>query len=255
MPKMRISDLIAQKGKRKIVLSCAFDRYIAQAASDAQVDILLTWGAQQPANIAMEAPNCLIGSGIDKKDAYSSPEKAVDAALRLMDLGIDIIYASGMPILHWEALASRKIPCVAHVGYLPVLDTWIGGPRAVGKTVDEALEVYKQVKMLDDFGCIGVEMELVPAQVAKKITNDVKLLTFSMGSGLDCDGQFLFDCDLLGTNTGHIPRHAKKYANLYDEYVCVFKKYRDDVLTGTYPEKDNMIIMPDEVYDEFLSLV
>jgi 3-methyl-2-oxobutanoate hydroxymethyltransferase len=33
----------------------------------------------------------------------------------------------------------------------------------------------------------------------------------SMGSGPGCDVEYVFACDILGTTSGHIPRHAKKY--------------------------------------------
>ncbi len=38
-----------------------------------------------------------------------------------------------------------------------------------------------------------------------------------MGSGKGCDAQYLFAEDILGTNRGHVPRHAKVYRNLAGE--------------------------------------
>lgn len=57
---------------------------------------------------------------------------------------------------------------------------------------------------LQKAGCIAVEMECVPAKVAAEITKRVNLLVFSMGSGPDCDGQFLFSSDLLARIWGII---------------------------------------------------
>ena len=87
------------------------------------------------------------------------------------------------------------------MGYLPVNDTWLGGPRAVGKTADEAKKVYDDVMALEAAGCIAVEMECVPAKVAAEISKRTKMLVFSMGSGPNCDGQFIFAEDLLGKST------------------------------------------------------
>jgi hypothetical protein len=68
------------------------------------------------------------------------------------------------------------------VGYLPVNNTWFGGPRGVGKTGLEAKQVFDDVMALEAAGCIAVEMECVPARVAAEITQRTKMLVFSMGS-------------------------------------------------------------------------
>ena len=67
------------------------------------------------------------------------------------------------------------------MGYLPVNNTWYGGPRGVGKTAVEAKKVYDDVMALEAAGCIAVEMECVPAKVAQEITKRTKMLVFSMG--------------------------------------------------------------------------
>ena len=136
--------------------------------------------------------------------------------------GADIIYCSGLVPETFGALSRQHFPCCGHVGYLPVNDTWLGGPRAVGKTAEEAKKIFDDVMALEANGCIAVEMECVPAKVAAEITKRTKLLVFSMGSGPDGDGQFIFAEDLLGTNSGHYPRHAITYSHMYDEAVKAF---------------------------------
>ena len=86
-----------------------------------------------------------------------------------------------------------------------------GNIIAIGKTAQEAMEVLQHALELDDAGAIAVELEVVPTKVAEIITKKVKLLTISMGSGSLCDGQYLFSQDILGYNTGHIPRHSRIY--------------------------------------------
>lgn len=79
-------------------------------------------------------------------------------------------------------LPRQHFPCCGHVGYLPVNNTWFGGPRGVGKTRLEAKQVFDDVMALEAAGCIAVEMECVPARVAAEITQRTKMLVFSMGS-------------------------------------------------------------------------
>lgn len=261
MKKLTVKEFLAFKGVRKAVLSCAFDKWTAQACAQAGMDLLLTWahetGTMEEMLINLQvvrkaAPNLLLGVGIPKRLSYISEEEAARCALLALDYGADIIYSSGMAIKSFEGLARRGIPCVGHVGYLPVRDTWLGGARAVGKTAEEAKHVYDAVKEFESAGCIAVEMELVPVLAAKTITQNTSLLTFSMGSGPDCDGQFLFSCDILGTHNDHYPRHAKQYDFLYEHAVEALKQYRADVLSGQYPQDENSIPMEEREYRAFM---
>jgi 3-methyl-2-oxobutanoate hydroxymethyltransferase len=155
----------------------------------------------------------------------------------------------------FEGLAKRGIPCVGHVGYLPVRDTWIGGPRSVGKSAREAKVVFDQVKAFENAGCIGVEMELVPSPVAAYITKNTGIMTISMGSGVGCDAQFLFSCDLLGMHDGHYPRHSKTYMNYLDSAKDAFQQYRKEVLDGTYPDESQSLTMEDDEHISFKKML
>jgi len=253
--KHTVKSLLDLKGKRKAVLTCAFDKWTALAAEFAGMDMVLTW-AQESGTleetllmiklIRRAAPNTLLAAGLPKQYAYISEEEAVRCALICQEQGADVIYSSGMPVESFEGLSKRGIPCVGHVGYLPVRDTWIGGPRSVGKFANEAKAVYDQVKAFENAGCIGVEMELVPAPVAALITKNTRIMTISMGSGPDCDAQFLFSCDLLGMHDGRYPRHSKTYMNYLDSATNAFQQFRKEVLEGTYPNEGRSLPMGDD---------
>lgn len=119
-----------------------------------------------------------------------------------MEKGADAIYSSLSPYLIFS-MTREKIPVIGHVGYVPYRKSWYGKARAVGKTVDEAMWVYRQTLEFQDAGAIGVEMEIVPNAIADEIAKRVDILILSMGSGTGGDVQFLFSTDLLGTNTCH----------------------------------------------------
>jgi 3-methyl-2-oxobutanoate hydroxymethyltransferase len=197
------------------------------------------------------AHNTLIGAGIPRYQAFVSETEAIKCAWAAIKAGADIIYSSGMSLDFFKALARQRIPCVGHVGFIPAHATWFGGPRAVGKSEAEARQVYEDTLAFQEAGAIAVEMECVPAKVAAEITRKSDLLVFSMGSGPDCDGQFLFSCDLLGLNDGRYPRHSKKYANFFDDSVEVFKKFKEDVTTGVYPARGHQIEIKDDEFSAF----
>ena len=95
--------------------------------------------------------------------------------------------------------------------------------------------------------------------VLMEITRRVSLLTISLGSGAECDVQYLFSADLLGENRGHIPRHAKVYRNfaaerdrLQQERIAAYREYIEDVASGAFPEAGNVVGMSDEAFESFL---
>jgi len=259
--KLTVAGLLALKGKRQIVLTTAFNGWTAQAAEEAGVDMVVTWGGSLEvskalvAEVRRYAPNTLIGTGLPMPEAYSSQELAIRTAMELRREGADIIYCSGLVPEKFAGMARQHIPCCGHVGYLPVNDTWLGGPRAVGKTAQEARKMLDDTLALEAAGCIAVEMELVPAEVAAEITRRTRLLVFSMGSGPLCDGQFIFDCDILGTNSGHVPRHAPVYANLMKDAVKAFSRYREDIVSGDYPAPVHSVKMKPDELDRFRAAI
>ena len=209
-----VRDLLDAKGKRKLVLTTAFDGWSAKACEDAGVDMIVTWG-------------------------YT-----IEHLQYIME-----------EVRAGAALGRQKYPCVGHVGYMPIRNTWFGGPRAVGKTCSEALEVYEHTLALQEAGVFAVEMEVVPEKIAAEITKRVDILTFSMGSGPDCDGQFLFACDILGTNAGHYPRHSKTYGNLLEQATEMMSQYTNDVKSGSYPAAEHCIKIKDEEYASFMEVL
>ena len=108
--------------------------------------------------------------------------------------------------------SSDLIPVTGHVGLVPSWATWTNF-RAIGRTPTEAAAILADVRDIENAGAAFVEVEVVPVELADRITKSTKMITMGMGSGDVCDTQYLFSCDILGTNTGHYPRHSKKYAD------------------------------------------
>ena len=155
-------------------------------------------------------------------------------------------------------LAKEFIPVVGHVGLVPSRATWTGGFKAVGKTAEEALQLFKQIKSYEDAGAIAIELEVVPVEVATELSKRTSLLVWSMGAGAGCDAQYLFSNDILGYTEGHIPRHSKVYRDFRAEYdrlqlerISAFKEFVNDVDTGVFPETSHLVHMDDDELDRF----
>ncbi len=131
--------------------------------------------------------------------------------------------------------------------------------RAVGKTVDEAVFVHRQIKDLEQAGAWAVECEVIPSAVMAEISKRTKLTTVSIGSGGGCDVQYLFAQDILGDGEPPFPRHAKQYCNLHDirekmqeMRVQAFRDYIDEVKTGAFPSRDYEVGVADEVVQDLI---
>ncbi len=63
-------------------------------------------------------------------------------------------------------------------------------------------------------GAFAVVLEMVPGDVAKRVTPSCAIPTVGIGAGPDTDAQVLVWPDMAGLNTGKAPRFVKRYADL-----------------------------------------
>ena len=257
--KLTVKDLFSAKGKRKLTEVYVANEDQAAAAEKAGIDILCN--VNQVAAIRAAAPNTFLIGGMLSPEAAQSESAAIRHAQDILAQGADAIY-TGISTEKVKAMTKEFIPVVGHVGMVPYRNTWYGGFKAVGKTATDAKELYDLCLRYDDAGAIAVEMELVPEKVAARITQDVKMLTMSMGSGPACDVQYLFSCDILGTNTGHIPRHAKIYTNLLAEYERIralmtdaYHQFQQEVENQNFPETKHSLPIDDLEFHAFLNAI
>ena len=258
MAKLTIYEIRKQKGKRQFTEIFTAKPEEAAAANDAGIDMIVTTSAAAK-EVRKAAPNVFLIIAPSGRFS-SSNEAAINLGLDAMELGGDAIYCGTHSLERIRAMADVRIPVIGHVGFIPYRTNWIGGPRAIGKTADEALEVHRHTKAYEAAGAIGVEMELVPHRVATEIAQRTSLCVISMGSGNGCDAQYLFAEDILGTNKGHVPRHAKQYVNLQPEYDRLrglmqqaFTEFHREVTTGAFPDPKRTVEVKQDEFTRFLT--
>ena len=240
-----VASLRALKGKRQILTVHVYTPLEATAAAEAGIEMFTFEFDARFAAVRAAAPGVFIQAGYGQGH-MASEDIAIREGFRAMEAGVDAIYFAGSLRLV-EAMAREGIPVTGHIGYVPRWRTWTG-VRAVGKSEAEAVELYRRAKALESAGAWAIEMELVPVEVADFITRNTAMITEGMGCGAVCDTQYLFSCDMLGTNTGHYPRHSRKYADLAAEEarlqamrVQAFRDFGEDVRQGGYPQRNHEI--------------
>ena len=256
-----VADLRAMKGKRQLTMLRVLTLDEAEAAERAGVDIVSI-----PPDLMLDpryrevAPSLFSMPG-DNFYEIGTADDFVRWAFRLYKASADAVYCSaGFATV--KRLADDAIPVIGHVGLIPSRATWTGGFKAVGKTADTAMQIFEAVKQYEAAGAIGAEIEVVPVEVAKAISERTSLIMLSMGAGTGCDAQYLFAEDILGQNRGHMPRHSKVYRNFAAEYdrlqaerVAAFSEYVADVNSGAYPEDKHVVRMDPAELSQFMKRV
>ena len=193
--------------------------------------------------------------------AATSPEEAVRLGYDAMAIGADAIMCQWSPRFI-EAAAEAGIPVQGHAGLVQRKSTWTGGLRAVGKTLDEAMWVYRSIKELEAAGAYAVEVEVIPEELLLEISKRTSLMTSSIGAGSGGDIQFLFAEDVLGNNPPPYPRHSKQYREIYklkeaiqQERIGGFKEFIADVQDGGFPDASRVIKAPEGLMGNFLSAI
>lgn len=257
-----IKHLQSLKGKTVLTETMPFTTSEAVAAEEAGIDTLkVKFDPKDPASaiaIRKAAPSTFMTFciGLTK---IATVQEAVRAGFDAMEAGADGIMCQWNPdFIH--AVSSVGIPVQAHAGLVPRLSTWTGGLKAVGKTMDEALWVFEQIKSFEAAGAWAVEVEVVPADLLAAISSRTSLVTSSIGAGSGGDIQFMFAEDILGNHAPPFPRHTKQYRNLYKmeqaiqaERVAGFRDYIDDVKTGGFPGPEHVVKAPEGLIDQFLA--
>ena len=213
--KLTVYDYLQSKGKRQLSALFVHNVEEAEAAEESGVDMICTandipqHGINTTFNelrrIREAAPSCFMQSG-GGTEIPSSESEAIKLANKYISIGADCIYGGQYSCKWIKAMRAENIPINSHVGLIPGKATWIGGFRAIGKTADEAIEVLRHTLELQDAGVIGVEFEVVPPKVAAIVTKKVDIITLSMGSGSDCDGQYLFANDVYSVSQLNITK-------------------------------------------------
>lgn len=138
-----------------------------------------------------------------------------------------------------RAITDASIPVVGHLGLTPQSIHKLGGYSVQGRDEEKRKRILEDALILQDAGICSLTLEMVPASLAKEITEKLEIPTIGIGAGNGCDGQVLVINDMLGLNVGFTPKFAKKFANLCDEVKEAVNSYSVAVRDRSFPGQEN----------------
>lgn len=192
--------------------------------------------------VSTGASHALVVADLPFGSYQASPEQAFDSAARLMKEGrahaVKLEGGAHMaPTV--RLLTGGGIPVMAHIGFTPQSEHALGGYRVQGRGDDRAAQLIADARTLEDAGAFSIVMEMVPAPVARQVTEALRIPTIGIGAGSGCDAQVLVWQDALGLGSGRTPRFVKKYADLRSVMSDAVRTYVAEVASGAFPSAEH----------------
>ena len=132
---------------------------------------------------------------------------------------------------------SAGVPVMGHLGLTPQSIYKFGTYTVRAKKEDEADKLIEDAKILEECGCYAIVLEKIPAELAKKVAEVVKIPIIGIGAGPDVDGQVLVMHDMLGITTEFKPRFLRQYADVGTIITDAVGNYIKDVKSGDFPNE------------------
>ena len=137
---------------------------------------------------------------------------------------------------HVRLCASSGIPVVGHLGFTPQAENMLGGKRVQGRGDEAAERLVADARALEEAGAVAVVLEMVPAPVARRVTEVLRIPTIGIGAGPDVDGQVLVWTDIAGLGDWS-PSFAKRYADTGSALAAAAEEYVSEVKSGQFPDE------------------
>jgi 3-methyl-2-oxobutanoate hydroxymethyltransferase len=169
-----------------------------------------------------------------------SPTQALENAISMMKRsGAEAVKLEGgsdrAPQI--KAIVGAGIPVMGHLGFTPQSVHALGGFKVQGRG-EQAAALEKDALALQEAGVFAIVLEMVPADLAKELTQKLSVPTIGIGAGNGTDGQILVWQDFAGLSSG-TRKFVKQFANLRNELAAAASNYRAEVISGEFPGKDH----------------
>ncbi|MGY4363087.1 3-methyl-2-oxobutanoate hydroxymethyltransferase [Bradyrhizobium sp. i1.3.1] len=273
LPVERVTIPVLQRWKeegRRIAMTTAYDAVTARIA-DPIVDVILVGDSvgnvclgfddTLPVTMAMmnhhlEAvvrtkPRTLLVADMPFLSFHLSPAETIRNAGGFLQRGADAVKLEGgaKRIEIVRALIDCEIPVMGHLGLTPQSVNVMGGFKVQGRRADDALRLLDDAHRLQEAGCFALVLEGIPAELAARATESLRIPTIGIGAGPGCSGQVLVFHDVLGLTEGHRPKFVRAYANGFQLLQEALSRWAADVRNDAFPTSQESYRLPEGLRD------
>jgi len=259
MKKITLAQLQAMKTQEKITMVTAYSYSIAKVLEEAQIELILVGdslgnvfqGQENTLGVTIEemiyhskivrrgAPQSFIVVDMPFMSFQVSAEQTLINAGKIMKEAnpnaVKLEGASEVVLESIKKITTAGIPVMGHLGFTPQSVNALSGYKIQGKLPPAAQQIINEAKAVEAAGAFSLVLEMIPAELAKTITNVLKIPVISCGAGPHCDGQVLVIDDILGLSAKS-PKFAKQYTAAHTLFLNAVTSYAQEVKSGKFPD-------------------
>lgn len=249
-----------QQGE-KISMLTAYDFTMAQIIDQAGIEVILVGDSASNVMAGFETTvpmtlehmiyhtSCVV-RGVDRalvvadmpfmSYQVTSKEALINAGRMMKEAGAHAVkMEGGKPIIETvRKIVDAGIPVMGHLGLTPQSIYKFGTYKVRAAEEEEAQDLVKDAKLLQEAGCFSIVLEKIPANLAERVSKELDIPTIGIGAGGGCDGQVLVLHDMLGLNKGFNPRFLRRYADLHTNMTDAVQEYIADVKSQDFPNDE-----------------
>ncbi|MAL17377.1 MAG: 3-methyl-2-oxobutanoate hydroxymethyltransferase [Balneola sp.] len=260
--KITTQTVVDMKAKgEKISMLTAYDFTMAQIIDQAGIEIILVGDSASNVMAGHETTvpitldhmiyhtSCVV-RGVDRalviadlpfmSYQVTTKEALISAGRMMKEAGAHAVkMEGGKPIAGTiKKIVEAGIPVMGHLGLTPQSIYKFGTYKVRATEEQEADDLIRDAKLLEEAGCFSIVLEKIPAELAARVTEELSIPTIGIGAGGGCDGQVLVIHDMLGLNKEFNPRFLRRYADLNSVMTDAVKNYIKDVKSKDFPNEE-----------------
>ncbi len=244
----------------KITMLTAYDYSMAKIIDEAGIDVILVGDSASnvmaghettlpitldqmiyhASSVIRAVKKALVVVDLPFGSYQGNSEKALESAIRIMkESGAHAVKLEGGKNIEESVkrIISAGVPVMGHLGLTPQSIYKFGTYTVRAKQIEEAKELKRDAKLLEDAGCFGLVLEKIPATLAAEVSKSISIPTIGIGAGGGTDGQVLVIHDLFGITHDFNPRFLRRYLDLYSTMKGAVENYIKDVKSSDFPNE------------------
>ena len=248
-----------QQGE-KISMLTAYDFSMARIFDDANIDVLLVGDSASnvmaghettlpitldqmiyhASSVVRAIKRCLVVVDLPFGSYQGNSKEALVSSIRIMkESGAHAIKLEGGAEIEESVrrIVSAGVPVMGHLGLTPQSIYKFGTYAVRAKEEEEAEQLIKNARLLQEAGCFAIVLEKIPAELGKRVAEELDIPVIGIGAGMHVDGQVLVMHDMVGITKDFSPRFLRRYLDLYEDIKGATENYIKDVKSGDFPNE------------------